>query len=113
MTENCLFCKIVAGEISAAIVAETPDAIAFRDINPEAPVHLLVVPRAHVDSLDVASDEAALGHLLAFAARVAGQEGIAESGYRTVINTGRAGGQTVDHLHLHVLGGRRMKWPPG
>jgi histidine triad (HIT) family protein len=113
MTENCLFCKIVAGEISAAIVAETPDAIAFRDINPEAPVHLLVVPRAHVDSLAVASDEAALGHLLAFAARVAGQEGIAESGYRTVINTSRDGGQTVDHLHLHVLGGRRMNWPPG
>lgn len=113
MTENCLFCKIVAGAIPAAIVAETPDAIAFRDINPEAPVHLLVVPRAHVDSLAVASDEAALGHLLAFAARVAEQEGIAESGYRTVINTGRDGGQTVDHLHLHVLGGRRMKWPPG
>lgn len=113
MAENCLFCKIVAGEIPAAIVAETPDAIAFRDINPEARVHLLVVPRAHVDSLAVASDEAALGHLLAFAARVAEQEGIAESGYRTVINTGRDGGQTVDHLHLHVLGGRRMKWPPG
>lgn len=113
MVENCLFCKIIAGEIPAKIIAETPDAIAFEDINPEAPVHLLVVPRLHVDSLASASDEAMLGHLMAFAARVAEREEIAESGYRTVVNTRQDGGQTVDHLHLHVLGGRRMTWPPG
>jgi histidine triad (HIT) family protein len=113
MAENCLFCKIVAGEIPAKIVAETPDAIAFRDINPEAPVHVLVVPRLHADSMASSKDEAMLGHLLAFAAQVAEREGIAESGYRTVVNTRKDGGQTVDHLHLHVLGGRHMNWPPG
>ena len=113
MAENCLFCKIVAGEIPAKLVAETPDAIAFKDINPEAPVHVLVVPRMHVDSLASAKDEAMLGHLLAFAAQVAEREGISESGYRTVVNTRKDGGQTVDHLHLHILGGRHMNWPPG
>jgi histidine triad (HIT) family protein len=113
MAENCLFCKIVAGEIPAKLVAETLDAIAFRDIDPKAPVHVLVVPRLHADSLAVAKDEAMLGHLLAFAAQVAEHEGIAESGYRTVVNTRKDGGQTVDHLHLHVLGGRHMNWPPG
>ena len=113
MTDSCLFCRIVAGEIPAQIVDETPDALAFRDITPQAPVHVLVIPRKHVDSLALATNEADLGHLMAFAARVAAKEGIAEEGYRTVINTGKEGGQTVDHLHLHVLGGRAMKWPPG
>ncbi|MGH9418893.1 MAG: HIT domain-containing protein, partial [Thermoanaerobaculia bacterium] len=88
MASNCLFCKIVEGEIPAMLVAETPDAIAFKDINPQAPVHVLIVPRVHVDSLASAKDEAMLGHLLAFAAQVAEREGIADSGYRTVINTG-------------------------
>jgi Diadenosine tetraphosphate (Ap4A) hydrolase and other HIT family hydrolases len=113
MAGNCLFCKIVEGEIPAKIIAETPDAIAFKDISPEAPVHVLIVPRFHVDSLASAKNEAVLGHLLMFAAQVAEREGIAESGYRTVINTRKDGGQTVDHLHLHVLGGRHMAWPPG
>ncbi|HZK79392.1 MAG TPA: histidine triad nucleotide-binding protein [Gemmatimonadaceae bacterium] len=113
MSDGCLFCRIVAREIPATIIAETDDALAFRDINPAAPVHFLVIPRKHVDSLAHATDEAVLGHLMAFAAKVAAQEGIDQSGYRTVINTRRDGGQTVDHLHLHVLGGRRMTWPPG
>jgi histidine triad (HIT) family protein len=110
---DCLFCRIVAKEIPATVVAESDDALAFRDINPAAPVHVLVIPKAHHDSLAHAGDEALLGHLMAFAAKVAVQEGIRESGYRTVVNTGQNGGQTVDHLHIHVLGGRRMTWPPG
>jgi histidine triad (HIT) family protein len=110
---DCLFCRIVAKEIPATIVAETDDALAFRDINPAAPVHVLVIPKTHYDSLAHADDEPLLGHLMAFAAKVAVQEGIRDSGYRTVINTGKNGGQTVDHLHIHVLGGRRMTWPPG
>ncbi len=113
MTKTCLFCRIVANEIPATIVAETADALAFRDINPAAPIHLLVIPKAHHDSLAQANDEALLGHLMAFAAKVAAQEGIADNGYRTVINTGKNGGQTVDHLHVHVVGGRLMTWPPG
>lgn len=89
--------------------------IAFRDINAQAPVHLLVIPREHLDSLDDASqkDEATLGHLLRVAARVANEEGLSESGYRTVINTGAGAGQSVFHLHMHVLGGRPLSWPPG
>ena len=113
MADGCLFCCIAAREIPATIIAETDNMLAFRDINPEAPVHVLVIPRKHIDSLALAEDEAMLGQLMAFAAKVAAQEGIGESGYRTVINTRRDGGQTVDHLHLHVLGGRRMTWPPG
>ena len=110
---DCLFCRIVSREIPATLVAETDEALAFRDINPEAPVHVLVIPKAHHSSLSHAKDEHLLGHLMGFAATVAAQEGIAETGYRTVVNTGHNGGQTVDHLHLHVLGGRRMTWPPG
>ncbi len=113
MSTDCLFCKILNGEIPARMVAETDDSIAFRDITPQAPVHILVIPRRHVDSLAAAYDDAELGHLMALAAKVARDEGIAESGYRVVINTNDDGGQTVHHLHLHVLGGRRMSWPPG
>ncbi len=113
MSPDCLFCKILRGEIPARLVAETDDAVAFRDITPQAPVHILVIPRRHVDSLATADNEAELGRLLALAGRVARDEGIAESGYRVVINTNDDGGQTVHHLHLHVLGGRRMGWPPG
>lgn len=113
MSPDCLFCRIVSGEIPARIVDETEDSIAFRDITPQAPVHVLVIPRRHVDSLAAAGDEAELGRLLALAGRVAVSEGIAESGYRVVINTNDDGGQTVHHLHIHVLGGRRMSWPPG
>ncbi|HEX6575411.1 MAG TPA: histidine triad nucleotide-binding protein [Gemmatimonadaceae bacterium] len=113
MSDTCLFCRIARGEIPSTKVAETDDAIAFRDIDPKAPTHILVIPRAHVASLADASDATMLGSLMALAASVARSEGIDESGYRVVANTGRDGGQTVDHLHLHVLGGRHMTWPPG
>ena len=113
--EDCIFCKIVAGEIPAKKVYEDERAVAFRDINPQAPTHALVIPRAHVASLNEAgeSDEALLGHLLRVAARVAREEGHDESGYRAVINTGAGAGQSVFHIHVHVLGGRRLTWPPG
>jgi histidine triad (HIT) family protein len=112
---NCIFCKIVAGEITATTVFEDERALAFRDINPQAPTHVLVIPRTHIASLNEASeaDEALLGHLLRVAARVAADEGHAEGGFRTVINTGAGAGQTVFHVHVHLLGGRRMTWPPG
>ena len=113
MPEKCLFCSIVRGEIPADIVAERDDAIVFRDISPKAPSHLLVIPRRHLDSLDEADDATDLGNLLQLAAEVARDEGLFESGYRVVINTNDDGGQTVRHLHLHILGGRRMTWPPG
>ena len=112
---NCLFCKIVAGDIAAAKVYEDEGAVAFRDINPQAPTHVLVIPREHIESLNDAApgDEAVLGRLLRLGAKIANQQGIAENGYRTVINTGPESGQTVWHLHLHILGGRPMNWPPG
>lgn len=113
--QNCLFCRIVAGEIPADIVHRDEQSLAFRDINAQAPTHILVVPREHLESLDEASqrDEAALGHLLRIAARVANEQGLTESGYRTVINTGAGAGQSVFHLHVHLLGGRPLGWPPG
>ncbi|HEX8177540.1 MAG TPA: histidine triad nucleotide-binding protein [Pyrinomonadaceae bacterium] len=112
---DCLFCRIIAGEIPADVVHQDDVCLAFRDINPQAPTHVLVIPREHIESLDEATqrDERTLGHLLRVAARVANQEGLSESGYRTVINTGAGAGQSVFHLHLHVLGGRQMNWPPG
>jgi histidine triad (HIT) family protein len=113
MPEKCLFCSIVSGKIPADIVAERDDAIVFRDISPKAPSHMLVIPRRHVDSLDEVDDPTELGELLRLAAEVARDEGLADSGYRIVINTKEDGGQTVRHLHLHVLGGRQMTWPPG
>jgi histidine triad (HIT) family protein len=113
MAEDCLFCKIVRGEIPAKLVYEDDDCIAFRDIDPKAPVHVLIVPRAHVASLNDATDATLVGRLGVVAAGIARQEGIAESGYRTVFNTNRDAGQTVFHLHLHLLGGRSMAWPPG
>jgi histidine triad (HIT) family protein len=113
--QDCIFCRVVAGEIPADIVYRDDRAVAFRDINPQAPVHALVIPREHLDSLDDASarDESLLGHLLRVAARVANEQGLSESGYRTIINTGAGAGQSVFHLHLHVVGGRRLGWPPG
>ena len=115
MNENCLFCKIVAGEISSAKVYEDEICVAFNDISPQAPTHVLIVPRKHIDSLDKAekSDGETLGHLLLTAADIARQEGFAEDGYRTVINTNSDGGQTVFHLHVHLLGGRPFVFPPG
>ena len=112
---NCLFCRIVAGEVPADVIYQDQHSVAFRDVNPQAPVHVLVIPREHMESLDEAArqDEAPLGHLLRVAARVANEQGLSESGYRTVINTGAGAGQSVFHLHLHVLGGRELNWPPG
>src|SRR5205085_4795728 len=115
MENNCLFCRIVAGEIAAEIIYSDERSVAFRDINPQAPTHVLVVPREHIESLDDATqkDEALLGHLLRVAARVANEMGHSESGYRAVINTGAGAGQSVFHLHVHLLGGRILEWPPG
>jgi histidine triad (HIT) family protein len=113
MADDCLFCRIVRKEIPAKLVYESDDYLAFRDINPQAPVHVLVIPRAHVVSLNDATDAAAIGGLALAAAQIAKSEGIADSGYRVVFNTNRNGGQTVFHLHLHLLGGRSMAWPPG
>ncbi len=113
MADACLFCRIVRGEIPAKLVAETPECVAFRDINPQAPTHVLVIPRDHVASLAEATDPALVGRLALLAAEIAQREGIAEGGYRTVINTGPDAGQTVHHIHLHLLGGRHMAWPPG
>ncbi|MDA0328498.1 MAG: histidine triad nucleotide-binding protein [Gemmatimonadetes bacterium] len=112
---QCLFCKIVDGTIPAEVVHETESLIAFRDIGPQAPTHVLVIPRKHVASLDDArpEDRELLGELMLAAGAVARAQGIAESGFRTVVNTGVDGGQTVHHLHVHVLGGRPMHWPPG
>jgi len=113
MSESCLFCRIIRREIPAAIVMETEHCVAFRDVNPQAPVHVLVVPREHVASLDAADDATVVGDVLLAAARVARQEGIASTGYRTVLNTNAGAGQTVFHLQAHVLGGRPLAWPPG
>jgi len=110
---GCIFCKIVSGEIPATVVKRDATMLAFRDVNPQAPTHVLVIPTAHVGSLNDANDPAILGKLLAFARDVAQEAGIATKGYRVVVNTNPDGGQTVFHLHLHVLGGRSMKWPPG
>lgn len=113
MSNDCLFCRIVRGEIPATRVAETDDCIAFRDIDPKAPTHVLVIPRTHVASLAETDDPALVGKLALLAARIAKEEGIDARGYRTVINTGPDAGQTVFHIHLHLLGGRALGWPPG
>src|SRR5438552_742909 len=115
MSDNCMFCAISSGDQKANILFEDERCVAFHDINPQAPKHILVIPREHMDSLNDASrnDEALLGYLLRIAARLANQLGIAEEGFRIVINTGRTAGQSVDRLHVHVLGGRGLAWPPG
>jgi histidine triad (HIT) family protein len=112
---DCIFCKIAGGDLPAELVYEDDLALAFRDQNPQAPTHVLIIPREHLDSLNDAGsgDEQLLGHLLRLASKIANQQGNAESGYRTVINTGSESGQSVQHLHLHLLGGRAMAWPPG
>jgi len=111
--DACIFCRIARGEIPAEMLANNVDMAAFRDTDPQAPVHVLVIPKKHVASLDDAMESGLLGQLLSFAAAIARQEKISKSGYRTVINTGRDGGQSVSHLHIHILGGRAMAWPPG
>ena len=112
---DCLFCKIVAGEIPAKMVYEDDRMIAFHDIAPQAPTHVLIVPRQHIDSVAELESEHGemLGEMILAANTIAQQEGIGDAGYRLVFNCGRAAGQSVDHLHLHLLGGRKLGWPPG
>jgi histidine triad (HIT) family protein len=113
VANDCLFCRIAKKEIPASIVAENEFCVAFRDINPQAPVHVLVIPREHVPSLNDVKNVALVGKMHEMASQLAKGEKLAERGYRTVINTNADAGQTVFHLHLHLLGGRRMTWPPG
>lgn len=112
---DCLFCKILAGDIPADVVLETEGTFAFRDINPAAPTHVLVIPRNHIEHAGAVNAEhgAVLAEMLDSARRVAEADGIAERGYRLVFNVGKDSGNTVPHLHLHVIGGRGMSWPPG
>lgn len=109
----CIFCRIADGSVPADVVHRDEEIMAFRDINPQAPLHVLVVPRRHLTGLLETDDEALLGRLLLVAGAVARREGVAAGGFRLVINTNRDAGQSVDHLHVHVLGGRPMTWPPG
>lgn len=115
MAEGCIFCGIAAGSIPARLAHEDAETIAFHDIEPRAPVHMLITPRRHIASINDMNEADAplLGKLHVVAQKLAREFGIAESGYRLVINTGSAAGQTVDHIHLHLLGGRPLKWPPG
>jgi len=114
-SSDCLFCRIASGEIPATLVHEDERLVAFRDIGPQAPVHILIIPREHVASLDAAQDghQDLLGAMLLTARDLARAEGIADGGYRTVLNVGADGGQSVHHIHLHLMGGRSLAWPPG
>ncbi len=113
--QDCIFCRIAAGEIPAKVVRQDEDSVAFRDINPRAPTHVLVIPRRHITSINVLdpADAALVGKLFLAARDIAQTEGVDGSGYRMVINAGPDAGQSVDHIHLHVLGGRPLAWPPG
>jgi histidine triad (HIT) family protein len=115
MEPDCIFCRIAARKAQAAVLYEDEHCLVFKDTNPQAPVHLLVIPRKHIASLneDLSRDAWLLGHLLTVAARAAREHEVDGTGFRTVINTNREAGQTVYHLHIHVLGGRRLHWPPG
>ncbi|AWN72649.1 histidine triad nucleotide-binding protein [Legionella anisa] len=112
---NCLFCKIAQSAIPASVVFEDDEIMAFRDLNPQAPMHLLIIPKQHIATLNDASDEnqALLGKMILRAKKIAQTEGISDAGYRLVFNINPDGGQTVFHIHLHLLGGRHMTWPPG
>ncbi len=112
---ECLFCKMITGEITPNTVYENDDVLAFRDINPQAPTHVLVIPKRHIATINdlTPTDEELVGKLYSAAAHVAGEEGIAAEGYRVVMNCNRRSGQTVFHIHLHLIGGRDMGWPPG
>ena len=115
MMPHCIFCRIAAHEQPATIVYEDELCLVIRDIDPKAPVHLLVIPRKHITSLndDLQNDKELLGHMLSVAGQTAKEHGIDGTGFRTVINTNAEAGQSVYHLHIHVLGGRRLRWPPG
>lgn len=112
---DCLFCRIISGEIPAQLLYSDPEVVAFPDIDPQAPVHFLVVPRRHIENYagSTTEDDSLLGRLARVSADVARQEGIADGGFRTVVNNGPNARQSVPHLHMHVLGGREMGWPPG
>lgn len=112
---DCLFCKISAGDMNADVVYESDSVIAFRDINPQAPTHVLIIPREHISTINdlQAGQEALAGSLLAAAKSIAADEGLADSGYRVVMNCQEGAGQSVFHIHLHLLGGRPFRWPPG
>ena len=112
---DCVFCKIIAGQIPGSLVYEDQDVAAFRDINPQAPLHVLIVPRRHIATLNdlTQADDAVVGSMFRAAAALAKRHGCADRGYRTVFNTNREAGQTVFHIHLHLLGGRALGWPPG
>lgn len=114
-TESCIFCQIIKNQLDASIVYRDLQVVAFRDIHPAAPTHIVIVPTKHVASLNQvqAGKDSVLEDLFAIARQLVLQEGLAQGGYRLVINTGNNGGQTIYHLHLHLLGGRRMHWPPG
>jgi histidine triad (HIT) family protein len=112
---DCLFCRIASGEIPASIVYQDERLVAFRDINPQAPVHVLLIPRRHIGTLNDLSpaDDGIVGEMVRRAAAIAGELGVSDRGYRTVFNCNADAGQTVFHIHLHLLGGRKMAWPPG
>lgn len=111
MAENCIFCRIIKGEIPAEKVYEDEKMIAFYDVSPAAPVHILLLPKVHAENI-LAADPGIVAHILGKAGCIAEQAGIKESGFRIVINTGREGGQTVPHLHIHLIGGKELGWPP-
>ncbi|MCK8815923.1 histidine triad nucleotide-binding protein [Natroniella sulfidigena] len=113
--EDCIFCKIIAGEMESEILYEDEEVIAFKDIEPQAPIHFLIVPKKHIPTLlDIEEgDNELIGHIHQVANQLARQEGIAEDGFRIVSNCNEAGGQIVDHIHYHLLGGRNLQWPPG
>ncbi len=110
---DCIFCKIIEGKIPAARLAESEHALAFADINPVAPAHVLVIPKQHVATMNDVTDWSVMSHIFELAARVARERGLDKTGWRSVINTGRDANQLVQHVHLHVIGGRQLEWPPG
>jgi len=113
VSDSCLFCRIARHEIPSTVVAEDEHLLAFRDVHPQAPVHVLVIPKAHVASLNEIGEFGLVARMTQMATEIAEQEGIAQRGYRVVMNTNADGGQTVFHLHLHLMGGRSLGWPPG
>ena len=115
MSEECLFCRIVSRDVPASVVYEDEELLAFEDINPQAPVHVLVIPKEHVSTLNDLAEEntAIIGRMASTARRIATERGYAEEGYRLVINCNRSGGQLIFHIHMHVLAGRLLRWPPG
>ena len=115
MTDSCIFCKIVSGQVQATILYRDDQVTAFRDIHPVAPTHILLIPNKHIESVGTleAEDEQLIGHLFTVARKLAEEEGISKSGYRMITNTGTNGGQTVFHFHMHLIGGQRMRHPMG